>query len=357
MQAPLDSVGVGMMSGTSLDGIDLVAVRFTKYDAWHFEILASSNIQYTSDLSSKLSKAKDLKLEELAALGVELGQFYGAICSKFILENEIKADFVGNHGQTILHRPGKGYSMQLGNAAHLAAAVNLPVVADFRNMDMAFGGQGAPLVPLGDELLFPEYKFCLNLGGICNISTNLDGKRIGYDVDFCNLMLNKMANKMGFPFDQDGLIARSGIVMKGLLERLEKFNFLQNDFPKSLDETDMQYYIDTVNENGFKVEDILATVVENIALNVSKSINSLNGTRGDKILLSGGGGHNLFLVERINANTHCEIEVPPNVIIDQKEALIFAFLGLLRMLGVENSLASVTGASKNTIGGCIYLPA
>ena len=268
-------------------------------------------------------------------------------------------DFVASHGHTIFHRPEEHYTLQIGNGQELAKACGFTVVNDFRSEDVSKGGQGAPLVPIGDKLLFSDYEMCLNIGGIANISYEEDGKRLAYDLCIANQALNYLAQLKGLDYDKDGHLARSGEVDFTLLKKLNNQPFFLQDPPKSLGreffETYQKDLLDCGTRDsgttGLSVEDRLATFVEHIALQIAIPISLL--PKG-KILCTGGGARNTYLIERLQARTKHEVVVPEKRIIDYKEALVFAFLGLLRMEGKTNVLSSVTGASSDSCSGRIW---
>lgn len=344
----------GLMSGTSLDGLDIALCKFTFDDKWSFEIQAAKTFDYKHDWKKLLSKAHLLSGAELAQLHVDLGKLHGEWTHSFLGSNNIRADFISSHGHTIFHQPERSLTLQIGSAPHIAVKTSLPVIADFRTTDVALGGQGAPLVPIGDLFLFPEYNYCLNLGGIANISMKSDDRKSiqAFDVCPCNMMFNYIAEKLGIEFDDGGKIASSGAIEDALLVSLNKISFYQKPFPKSLGKEFFDAEIlPLIQSTTIPPENILRTMIEHIAMQIAGVISV---KQSGKMLITGGGAFNTFLVERIRAMTKTEVVIPTKEIIQFKEAVIFAFLGVLRMRGEVNCLASVTGATRDSCGGAIY---
>jgi anhydro-N-acetylmuramic acid kinase len=343
------------MSGTSLDGLDIAFCTFYLKDnqSWIYKIIAAECIDYTAEWKSKLQDAVKLNGQDLLLLHREYGFYLGGQVMDFIEIHAVAPDLVSSHGHTIFHDPKNKLTFQLGDGAALHAATNIPVVCDFRSVDVSLGGQGAPLVPVGDELLFSEYDFCLNLGGIANISYKKENKRLAYDICGCNLLLNTFARENGKEYDENGNLARSGKVSQDLLNALNNWNYYSESLPKSLDkETMLQELLPLTRSFQLPIEDTLATLVEHIAIQVGKSIGDAKG----KMLITGGGAFNKFLVERIQKHSEVSCIIPDEETVNFKEALIFAFLGVLRSRNEVNCLASVTGASRDNIGGAVYGP-
>ena len=341
---------IGVMSGTSLDGIDLCYSEFIETEKITYRIIHSKTISYSDEIKDRLANAHQSTSLELIRLDADLGRLIGSSVNDFIHEFDIKkVDAIASHGHTVFHEPQQGYSTQIGNPAHIYATTGIKTIADFRSVDVALHGQGAPLVPIGDDLLFNEFSYCLNLGGIANLSHHQSGKRIGYDISICNMALNHLALKAGKPFDVDGNMAESGTVCLVMLDEMNDFQFLEKAPPKSLGiEQFLEFYMPILMKFEISVPDALATLVEHIALQISNCLN------GGTCLISGGGAHNRFLMDRLRSKTNCELILPDNDTINFKEALIFGLLGFLRLTHQANSLSSVTGASRDSIGGCIY---
>lgn len=346
---------VGVMSGTSLDGVDLVYVKFEKTCKWHFEIHFSETIPYSADWKKKLTNLVHLSKEELDLVDIDYTHYLSTFINHFIDKNNIQeVDAICSHGHTALHRPDRGYTLQIGNRSELATFTKNTVVCDFRVKDVELGGQGAPLVPVGDALLFSEYEFCLNLGGFANVSTQLGGERIAYDICPVNIVLNKYAEKLGKPYDESGNMASRGVLNEALLSKLNSLMFYQDKPPKSLGLEWVQEYIFPLLENSQEhPSNILRTVTEHIAVQLASN---LKGKFNAKVLVTGGGAYNKFLIDRLFGLTSSDIVIPYQELVDYKEALIFGLLGVLKLRGEINCLRSVTGASKDHCAGVIFQP-
>lgn len=349
------------MSGTSLDGIDFAEILFD-YSAgqWNFKILAAETVPYTSFWKNKLRKAINLSEERLERLDFkytemlseEILKFMGRHYDRQSEGNTPALDAVCSHGHTILHQPHRGFTYQIGNLPRISKTIGKTVVCDFRVDDVALGGQGAPLVPIGDKLLFPQYDYCLNLGGFANASYERNGVRIAFDICPVNIVLNRYAEKLGKDFDENGKLAASGKIHSTLLDTLNALSFYTENPPKSLG-------LEWVNKNifpllasaGISSEDILRTFTEHIAIQLSEQF-----SENASVLITGGGVYNSFLIERLNALTSIEVVVPSPDIIEYKEALVFGLLGVLKLRGEVNCLSSVTGASRDHSSGKIFQP-
>lgn len=346
---------IGTMSGTSLDGLDIAYCHFDFFEnKWTFRINEAITIDFPNNLKEKLIGAINMSGLDLMKLDNQLGDFIGQSITDFITENNIdqaEIDCISSHGHTIFHQPELKLTTQIGNGANISAITKLPVVCDFRTTDLALGGQGAPLVPIGDKLLFSEYDNCINLGGIANISFVQNSERIAFDICPVNIILNKLAKELGYEYDKSGKNAESGKIDTTLLEQLNSLTYYQKPHPKSLgiEWIENEVY-PIINTSTNSIENKLCTFVEHISIQIANNIKGKDKT----VLLSGGGTFNTYLVQRIKANTPNKIIIPPVQIIDFKEALIFAYLGVLRLRNETNCLSSVTGASSDNIGGCIY---
>jgi len=345
---------LGVMSGTSLDGIDLAVVNFRKSNSWQFEIEIGQTVPYSAKWKTILTEALHYNEEDLKKVNREYTVYLAEAINRFKAENNLeKLDAVCSHGHTIKHEPVNRYTLQIGNLPEIATLIKERVVCDFRVQDVVLGGQGAPLVPIGDELLFHEYDYCLNLGGFANISTMQDF-RIAYDICPVNTVLNFYAEKLGFAYDDKGNIARSGKIDSELLEKLQQLEYYKKAAPKSLG-------IEWVNAQIFSIlkhyeEDIpsiLHTFSHHIALQI---VQNLDDSQSSKLLITGGGSFNTFLIELIQKKTKTKIIIPSEEIINYKEALIFGFLGVLKLLDENNVLSSVTGASHDHSSGVIFEP-
>ena len=339
------------MSGTSLDGLDLCCVHFDFHDGrWDYRILKAESVDYPEELRHKLATAQDMSALEYARLHSDYGLYLGAQVRDFVARNGLHVDLVASHGQTIFHQPAVRFTAQIGSGAGIAAECGIDTVCDFRTTDVALGGQGAPLVPIGDAVLFGDYEYCLNMGGFSNISFAEGERRLAYDISPVNYVLNHYAGLRGLAYDRDGELARSGMVCQALLERLNALDFYTQAGPKSLGREWVESAVyPLIDGFGLSVEDVLATFVEHVAFQIGRNV------RGGRVLVTGGGARNIFLLERMRAVApQAEYVVPDPLTIDFKEALIFALLGALYVAGRPNCLASVTGAAHDNIGGCLY---
>lgn len=350
MQNPLSLDVVGLMSGTSLDGLDLCCVSFQFDGCWHYRILKAESVDYPPELREKLASAQTLSAQEYARLHSDYGLYLGEQVRDFLQRNQLHADLVASHGQTIFHQPSVRFTAQIGSGAGIAAMTGIDTVCDFRTTDVALGGQGAPLVPIGDAILFGEYDACLNLGGFSNISYAAGNKRLAYDISPVNFVLNHYAAQRGLAFDRDGALARSGPIDDTLLARLNGLPFYTQSGPKSLGREWVEAEVYPLIESfDLPVETVLATFVEHVAMQIARHV------RSGQVLVTGGGARNVFLLERMQAQVpNIRYIVPDDLTVDFKEALIFALLGALYMAGLPNCLASVTGATFDNIGGCLY---
>lgn len=346
---------IGLMSGTSLDGIDLVFTSFIKENkTYSYKILNSETISYSLEWEDKLRNAFYLSKAEIAKLNVEYGVYLGETINSFIKKYSLKnIDFIASHGHTIFHKPDEGYTLQIGDGEQLSKTTNLKVVCDFRTQDVELGGQGAPLVPIGDKLLFSEYNYCLNLGGFSNISFEQKKQRIAFDICPVNIVLNYYVKQLGFNYDNKGEIAKTGSINIDLLNDLNNLNFYKMPIPKSLGfEFVETTIIPLIDSYKLSIKDILRTFVEHIA---QKIVEQLENTSTKKMLVTGGGAYNLFLIDLIKSKTMCVLVIPEKSLVDFKEALIFAFLGVLKLNNEVNCLQSVTGATKDHSSGKIYI--
>ena len=347
----MQQTGMGIMSGTSLDGLDLAICQFSFNKKWNFKILDAKTIPYSDNWKQKLSTADKLSGIDLINLHKEYGKLIGNTANDFIQSFAHKIDFIASHGHTVFHQPDKGLNLQIGDGNVISAITGITTISDFRSMDIALGGQGAPLVPIGDRLLFSEYDFCLNLGGFANISFESENKRIAYDICPVNIIVNELASKTGVAFDKDGEIGKSGYVHYELLDKLNNIEFYHKRYPKSLGKEWLTSIFSPFLEDfNIPLNDKIRTLYEHISHQITNSITSGNA----KVLITGGGAHNVFLIDLLKQKTKANIVIPTKEIIDFKEAIVFAFLGLRRLRGEINCLASVTGAKIDSCGGSMH---
>lgn len=352
-----DILILGLMSGTSLDGVDFALCHFNCRDnRYTYELLAAETIAYPYYLKEKLEDALSISPNDLHDLDQELGKFYALHILNFIEKHGYKPAFIASHGHTVLHQPDKGLTLQIGDGDIIAQKTRITVVNDFRLQDIAKGGQGAPLVPIGDRDLFNEYDFCLNLGGIANVSLDLKGVRIACDISPCNMALNTVASWINIEYDNKGMLASKGAVHSDLLERLNALDYYNLAPPKSLGkEWFVRKFLPEIRKTEITIENALRTINEHIADQISSFINNYSGTECS-VLVTGGGVYNTFLVDLIRNKCTAKLFIPDDNLIKFKEAIVFAYLGLLKVKNRVNILASVTGASSDTSAGIINNP-
>ncbi len=345
---------IGVMSGTSLDGVDLSHIKFhLENNKWNFEILESETISYSQSWINQLKSAVDYSETALEKLNQEYTTLLASIISAFIEKHKIEnLDAVCSHGHTILHQPQNGFTLQIGNLPEISSLIRQTVVCNFRVQDVQLGGQGAPLVPIGDRILFSEYDYCINLGGFSNVSFEQNGKRIAFDISPVNTVLNYYANQLGLNYDDKGEISRSGRIDEKLLNDLNALDFYQQKFPKSLGfEFVKGTVLPIIESYKISIEDKLRTFTEHLALQTALALPKKKG----QMLVTGGGAYNDFLIERIQSNLpEMELIIPAPKILEFKEALIFALLGVLKLRDEINVLSSVTGAKMDHSSGIIY---
>lgn len=351
------------MSGSSLDGLDITFAELHETSGkWNYKIVHATCIEYNDTWLHKLKNAIDLSAKEYQLLHTEYGKYLGEKVNEFIDANQLyhQVNLIASHGHTTFHLPEKRMTHQLGEGAAIAAETKLPVVSDLRSLDIAFGGQGAPIVPLGENLLFPDYHFFLNIGGIANVSVNKENDTMAFDVCAANRVLNMLSAEKDLAYDEGGKMASSGKINNELLEKLNALDYYFLSYPKSLANsfgTDIVYPL--IKSFSLKTEDALCTYAEHISLQIKKSLDPFfSKEEVQKLMVTGGGAFNTFLMERLAKNLtgiNFEIFIPEEEVVKYKEALIMALLGLLRWREQYTVLASVTGASQNSIGGALWL--
>lgn len=345
---------IGLMSGTSLDGIDLAYIKIHKNSYKDFKILQADTIPYSNEWKRKLQDAINYSTKSLLVLDIDYGKFLGNILHDFIAKNHIlKLDFIASHGHTVLHQPEAGITLQVGNGQEIAKITKKEVVCDFRTQDVKLGGQGAPLVPIGDSLLFTDYDYCLNLGGFANISYEEKNQRTAFDICPVNIVLNHYTRKLGLEFDDKGIIASKGKINAKLLKDLNSLPFYAQLPPKSLGLEWVQLTIfPLIDRVEADIPTILRTFVEHSAIQIGKVI----GVDDAEVLVTGGGVFNSFLMSRIEFYVNKTIPMVNKELVNYKEALIFAFLGVLKKQGKVNCLQSVTGAKRDHSSGNVFYP-
>jgi anhydro-N-acetylmuramic acid kinase len=361
---------IGLMSGSSLDGLDIVFAEFTEVGGkWSYEIKAADCYTFEENWNERLKRATDLSAYDYLLLHTSFGKYLGEQVNRFIEDHNLhhQVQLIASHGHTTFHAPKLGMTAQLGDGAAIAATTGINVVSDLRAVDVAFGGQGAPIVPMGEKLLFADFPMLLNIGGIANLSYRKGEEYIAFDICAANRVLNMLAAEAGKSYDEDGNLARSGKVLDDVLLQLNQLDYYSEPHPKSLAN---QFGTDEVfpllpKDN---ITDSLRTYVEHIAVQISKAVNALidqrtsnndqRTTHNKQLLITGGGAHNKFLVERIQyqlSALNIEVIVPEKNIVDYKEALIMALLGILRWREQNTTLSSVTGAMRDSIGGAVWI--
>jgi anhydro-N-acetylmuramic acid kinase len=358
---------IGIMSGSSLDGLDIAFVEFHESAGkWQYEIKAADCNPYPEEWVKRLRGAIQLNALDYQLLHTEYGHYIGSRVNAFIAQHDLQyqVQLIASHGHTTFHSPAQKMTGQLGDGAAIAAVTGINVVSDLRAMDVALGGQGAPIVPIGEKLLLGDYTFFLNLGGIANISYNHPDKYIAFDVCPANRVMNMLSNDIGKPYDDGGQMAATGNLHEELLKVLNELEYYKLPYPKSLSNdfgTDVLYPL--LESSNVAVADALRTMVEHIAVQISATIQNLLSTHklqttNYKLLATGGGAHNRFLMERLQAALQpagVELVATDKNLIDYKEALIMALIGVLRWREENNVLASVTGATRSSIGGAVWI--
>ncbi|MCK0157595.1 anhydro-N-acetylmuramic acid kinase [Cellulophaga sp. F20128] len=351
---------LGLMSGTSLDGLDLAYCQFwQKKDMWNYKINNTKSVTYSSAFKDKLKNAISLPASELLELNSTYGAWLGEQSKLFIDEGQLTVDIIASHGHTTHHQPNKGFTYQIGSGQHIANYTNCKTICDFRSNDVALGGQGAPLVPIGDKHLFGTYDFCLNLGGISNVSFQQNNNRIAYDIGIANMALNYMTQKIDLAYDHNGDLAKKGELNQHLLDQLNALEYYKLPFPKSTGyEWFLKEIVPLLEATNDALENILHTLGIHICDKISENLLSLKDKAKNTLLITGGGAFNAFLITTLQEKLGPTFSIAPasSTLIEFKEALIFAFMGVLRNIGQNNVLSSVTGATKDSCSGVIYVP-
>lgn len=345
---------LGLMSGTSLDGLDMALCRFDAVAGkYSYEIIAATTVNYSGAWKQELANVKNASAQDYFNLNARYGKFIAEEIHTFLKTLSLVPDLIASHGHTVFHQPESGFSTQLGCGAAIAAKTGITTVNDFRSVDVALGGQGAPLVPIGDRCLFGEYEACLNIGGFANISFDTaDGKRIAYDICEANMLLNLLSEGLGKPFDNNGEMAKTGTVNQEWLKKLNNNPYYFERKAKSLGREWFEKEIEPFIKGKDCTTDLLATATQHVADIIA---DDLNHFRLKSCLVTGGGAFNRHLIDSIRLKTNCKLLIPDARLVNFKEALIFAFLGYLRVHEQTNTLHSVTGAFRDSIGAAVYL--
>jgi len=352
---------IGLMSGSSLDGLDIVCVHFFEKDnILQWKVIGEPvTVNYPDRIQSSLIHVHSLDNSELEKLDDELGSFYGAAVKDYLVSKNLNVDAIASHGHTVRHHPEKGFSLQIGNGLQMAKESGLPCITQFRSEDIKQGGQGAPLAPVVEHYFFQDYKMFLNIGGIANISLHTNDKVIAYDICPANQLLNYISNQLGKAYDDKGALAKSGNAADLLFQVLSKDPFLKRTYPKSLDNNYIRdFYLSCIDEHNLTPENALATCTKFVAHWIGKEIYSLSKQHGvGDVLITGGGAFNDFLLELLKQEIgEIKIELPSEEIIKQKESILMALCGYLFLEGKPNSFASATGAKLDTVNGVLHYP-
>ena len=352
---------IGLMSGTSLDGLDMAYCELTNREGqWQFAIPVAETRPYDEAWQHTLSHITEASGEDLMLADQRLGTWMGQAVSTFIDEHHLNPQLVAAHGHTVFHQPERGLTYQMGNGFALQAACQRPVVMNFRNYDVATGGQGAPLVPMGDRLLFGDYDACLNLGGIANVSTERHGQRVAYDIGVANMVSNYFVQKEGYAYDDNGQLAASGTVDQSLLSHFNQLDYYAMPFPKSLGyEWVRDHLIRPLEASSLPLPERLATVTHHATQQVARSLRQLMEDKKQttaRVLVTGGGAFNGYFMRCLQdySNQVIKYVIPDAQLVSFKEALVFALLGVLRIRGKVNCLSSVTGAAHDHSAGVVY---
>lgn len=358
---------IGVMSGSSLDGLDIAYVEFEESGgSWTYQIVAAACLPYTVEWMERLAGAIRLNAQDYQLLHSAYGHHIGREVNEFIERHglQYRVSLVASHGHTTFHMP-PDMTGQIGCGAAIAAETGLPVVSDLRALDVALGGQGAPIVPMGEKLLFTGTDYFLNIGGIANISANMSGGYLAFDVCPANRVMNMLAEEIGMAFDKGGETASGGTFHQPLLDELNALDYYGKVYPKSLANdfgTDVVYPL--IRRSALPVPDALRTFTEHVALQVMRSAKLILPESGvaageaTRMLVTGGGAMNSFLVSRIAAYLSplgLHAVAADELLANYKEALIMGFLGVLRWREEETVFASVTGARKGSIGGALWM--
>ena len=352
---------LGLMSGTSLDGLDIAYCHIWQVEKnkWNFKILNAETISYSKAYKNKLKNAILISKNKHSELDIAYGEWLGLQAKKFIENYNCDIDFIASHGHTTHHKPEEGYTYQIGNGQKLANSAEQKVICDFRSLDVKLGGQGAPLVPIGDELLFSDYDFCLNLGGISNISFKKNKKRIAYDIGLANMPLNYITEKIQLSYDDEGKLAASGKLDEALFNQLNNLNYYKLPFPKS---TGYEWFakeiIPLIEKSTNTPKNLLHTFIHHNCTVIASAIKKHKTTNENRILVCGGGALNTFFMSNLSKKLEgfAHVIIPSKELINYKEALVFVLMGVKKNRNEINVFSSVTGASKDSCSGTIFIP-
>lgn len=346
---------IGVMSGTSMDGVDLAHCELTEQEngKWGYKINVAKTYEYNDLWRLRLSKLRNQNALNVYKTDRYYGEYIGELINEFIAANNLEVDLIGSHGHTIFHQPENNVTYQIGSPSAIAAVTDIPTVSNFRAMDVAKYGEGAPISGIGDQLLFSEFEMCVNLGGFANISTTVEGTPVAYDICPCNILLNRIAREFGKEFDENGEIANQGSIDYDLLSDLNSIDYYAQAYPKSLGrEWINEHFWYRVRQSEASKEDRMKTLVDHIGQQIGQNIENLAADSSTaRVYVTGGGAFNTTLIDHLKTHTDAEIIVPEPTVVDYKEALIFGLLAVLRVQNKTNILKSYTGAENDSIGG------
>lgn len=355
---------LGVMTGSSLDGVDIVYTKITASEKkYSYEILMTDCVKMPAKWKLRISQLVLQNAVTYLKTSAFFGQFLGEILLDFITRNQIEnqLDFIASHGQTIFHQPENKFSSQIGDGSVIAAITGFPVICDFRSVDVALGGQGAPVAPIANKLFYPEYSLFLNLGGIGNLAANINGKYVAFDFTAVNLILDKIAKELELEYDDEGKIAAFGNFSETLFDSLNHSIYYNKSYPKSLSGGWVsKVMLPIISRSPLSHADKLHTVVYHVAYQLKNAISMIEAkenisfSKNDKMLATGGGVFNRFLMQIIQEKIGVSVTIPDHQIIKFNEAVLMALMGVMRVRQETNIMSSVTGATYDTIGGAIY---
>ncbi len=361
---------IGLMSGSSLDGLDIACCEMSRSATdqldpiIEWKLVQAATLPYSAMWQSRLTHLPNQSAIHFAKTHTYFGHYLAELVNNYLWQHPFEPDFIASHGHTIFHDPAHRFTSQIGDGAALAALTGYPVISDFRYQDVAIDGEGAPLAPIADRLLFKGYDFYLNIGGIANISCHAAGRYIAFDVGPANQVLNALAAEAGLAYDAEGRLAAQGQPVTDLHHVVDQLAYFQKPYPKSLgNEWVRREVLPLYMENEATLADRLHTACRQLARQTALAIENIikkeQLQKADyQLFISGGGAFNNFLIQCIHKacteRLKLKIVLPERPIIEFKEAILMALMGLLRLENIPNCMASVTGAQRDTISGSIH---
>jgi len=350
---------LGLMSGSSLDGLDIALIFFSDdfYESNEWRLVQSATIPYSPEWVERLKSAVYNK--EVDEIHNNFGTYLGTLVNEFLLNTKIHPELIALHGHTLYHRPEDHISLQLGAAQALADRTNFPAMDNFRIQDILLGGQGAPLAPTVEHWLFSKHKIFLNIGGIVNISSHLSGNIVGFDIGPGNQLLNTLSQEVGMAYDEGGQLGKKGIVIKAVLNQAKENEFYRKAYPKSLSNQWVQQEVIPIFQNReYPIEDRMATAIELIGWSLEIALDQMNITH-QKIIVTGGGAFNTTLIDhlqRFSLNSNNQLIVASEEIVNYKEAILMGLMGFLNITGSNNIFGISTGSKINHCAGNLCVP-